>query len=267
MSGKVEVRHPTSGRSAVVASIPHSGLHLPNEIVRDLRVPVSALANSDWYLDDVYAFLPEIGVTVVSTSFSRYFADVNRNPTRGAGHFRDSPVPLTTWDGLEIYARSPTDRDVAARIKLAHDQFHRLLAAQVEASIQEFGFCVLLDLHSFAGPRIADAIVGDAHQTTSDGVLSSVLRAELADEGMSVAYNEVYPGGWIVRSHGARPQVDAIQLEICYDTYLPPHEIDTGRQPTLTMQTIREASNRLCAGLTRFVQRVATRDAIGRDTD
>ncbi|WP_240647609.1 N-formylglutamate amidohydrolase [Burkholderia lata] len=38
------------------------------------------LCNTDWFLAELYAFLPEMGITTIMATHSRYVEDVNRDP-------------------------------------------------------------------------------------------------------------------------------------------------------------------------------------------
>src|SRR5258707_1059366 len=69
---------------SIVACLPHGGLDYPAELTGALAVSPDVLW-SDWLTRDLYAFLPELGITTITTSFSRFVADVNRDP-RGEQH-------------------------------------------------------------------------------------------------------------------------------------------------------------------------------------
>lgn len=58
-----------------VISIPHSGLYLTSEMSRRLKKEV-ILANMDWYLPELYAFLENLEFTVVVNNISRYVIEI-----------------------------------------------------------------------------------------------------------------------------------------------------------------------------------------------
>src|SRR5258708_15623599 len=63
----------------VVACLPHGGRDLPAELTADLAVGPEILW-CDWMTRELYSFLPDLGITTITTSVSRFVADVNRDP-------------------------------------------------------------------------------------------------------------------------------------------------------------------------------------------
>ena len=80
----VAVLEPAGLPAPVVACLPHGGRDYPAELAGDLAVRPDVLW-SDWLTTELYAFLPELGVTTITTTFSRFVADVNRDPATGHG--------------------------------------------------------------------------------------------------------------------------------------------------------------------------------------
>ncbi|AYQ43726.1 N-formylglutamate amidohydrolase [Burkholderia aenigmatica] len=76
-----EVRNARRNTIPVLATIPHRGTHVPPDIAARM-VPKHArwLCNTDWFLAELYAFLPEMGITTIMATHSRYVEDVNRDP-------------------------------------------------------------------------------------------------------------------------------------------------------------------------------------------
>lgn len=67
------VRHRAQhGGVPIVASVPHSGLYVPPEI-NELFEPQHRrwLRNTDWYLPELYDFLPELGATSCARTRAR----------------------------------------------------------------------------------------------------------------------------------------------------------------------------------------------------
>ena len=118
----------------VVASIPHSGTYIPPSIEATLTAEHRAwLRNTDWYLDQLYGFLPALGVTVVAATHSRYVADVNRDPDGVLfGGFFEAVVAETTAHGQPIYLEAPTSDDLATRIERYHRPYHAMVEQELE---------------------------------------------------------------------------------------------------------------------------------------
>jgi N-formylglutamate deformylase len=212
-------------------SIPHGATQLPAWCTRDLLVDPATLW-SDWYTCELCASLAELGVTVVSAAWSRFVADVNRDPTR--------PVYAPFWEGIvastdtqlaPIYRVEPSDAELRERIALAYEPFHAALDAAVASAVDTHGRALLLDLHSFGRDLPTDVILGDAHGTTASAATMARIEDAFVSSGLRVARNLVFSGGWIVRKFAGRPAPDAVQIELNQRCYLDPAEVDAFRQP------------------------------------
>lgn len=64
-------------QAPVIISLPHSGTWLPEEMRKSLRNE-AVLANTDWFLPELYSFLAASGYTVIENQVNRYAADPNR---------------------------------------------------------------------------------------------------------------------------------------------------------------------------------------------
>jgi N-formylglutamate deformylase len=214
------VLEPTSPPAPVVACLPHGGREFPDRLAGELAVSPRILW-SDWLTRELYAFLPEIGVTTVTTGFSRFVADVNRDPASGHGGFSSSVVAARMLDGRPLYRRALTEAEVSHRVKLAHEPFHRALDTVVERLLRRFPAGVLLlDLHSFGRQADGDVILGDRHGTTARPASVRALSDAFAGRGLRVLRNVRYPGGWTVRRFAGYPLVDAVQIELNQRCYL-----------------------------------------------
>jgi N-formylglutamate deformylase len=203
----------------VVACVPHGGRDFPAGMAGELYVRPDRLW-ADWLTRELYAFAPELGITTVTTSLSRFVADVNRDPASGHGAFWSSVVCAMQPNGLPVYRRELTAAEVGDRVALAHEPFHRALDAVIERLLRRFPRLLLLDLHSFGRPLDGDVILGDQHGTTARPEATELVAAELGARGLAVRHNGRYPGGWTVRRLGGRPGVDAIQVELNQRCYL-----------------------------------------------
>lgn len=218
------------GRPAVpvVACLPHGGRDFPARLADPLAVSPEILW-SDWLTRELYAFLPELGIAVITTSFSRFVADVNRDPA-GVQHggFWTSVVAATMPNGRAIYRRPLTPVEVGDRILLAHTPFHLALDSVLQRLLRRFPRVLLLDLHSFGAGLGGDVILGDRRGVTSRPAAVRLLAGALAGAGLDVRLNERFTGGWTVRRFADREQVDAVQVELNQRRYL---DLDRRRYP------------------------------------
>ena len=210
------------GRPAVpvVACLPHGGLDYPAGLADALAVSPEILW-SDWLTRELYAFLPELGITVITTSFSRFVADVNRDPSgEQHGGFWTSTVAATMPNGRAIYRRPLTPAEIGHRILLAHTPFHRALDSVVQRLLRQFPRVLLLDLHSFGAGLDGDVILGDRRGVTARPAAVRLLTGALTAAGLDVRMNQRFTGGWTVRRFAGHERVDAVQVELNQRRYL-----------------------------------------------
>jgi len=93
-----------------------------------------------YYEEDPYtgSFITKQAITLIAHD-SRYEYDLNRNT--------DECVYETAW-GKEIW-KMPLSEEAIAKSKAKHAQFYRIVAAVVEALVEDFGQCIVYDNHSY----------------------------------------------------------------------------------------------------------------------
>lgn len=245
------VIEPGSEPVPVVACLPHGGLDYPAELTGPLAVSPGVLW-SDWLTQDLYAFLPELGITTVSTPFSRFVADVNRDPDgEQHGGFWTSVVAARMPRGRAVYRRPLSTAEIAHRIQLAHAPFHRALDGAIERLLSRFPRVLLLDLHSFGVGLDGDVILGDRHGATARPAAITLVAGALSAAGFDVRLNQRFAGGWTVRRFAGHGAVDAIQVELNQRRYLdldhrtypgPPPVGDFGGTQWLLRSTLRRVA-------------------------
>lgn len=209
----VRVAPPPAGRRRpLVASIPHGSDVIPEPFAAQM-LPVEGL-RCDSYTGEVYAFVGELGATVVEAGLSRYVADPNRDLRAPPfGPFPKGIVAST--DGWRpLYAAALSPEAVAERIAVAHAAYHEALDGAVAAHLAAANRVLLLDLHSFGVGLDTDVVLGDGRGTTADGAAVAALESALVAAGFRVARNRRFSGGWIVRRFAGVDAVDAIQVEV-----------------------------------------------------
>ncbi len=239
----------------MVASLPHSGLYVPPAVSRLFTPEHRAwLRNTDWFLPEVYRFLPGLGVTVLEATHSRYVADLNRDPGGVLhGEFSRAVIARTTAHRTPIYSDPDAPGDFAGRIPAYHAPYHAALRETLDETIRTFGRALLLDLHSFMGPIRNDACIGDCHGAACTPALADRLESALRDQGFDVVRNTPFAGGYIVRTYGKPPRCEAVQLEIRYTTYLDCSRIDEPGRPTLDPARIAAVQTRLRPALEQVI--------------
>lgn len=211
----------------VVIDLPHSGTTIPEEIKPQL-LPDSILPNVDWFLPDLYDFLPQNGLTTLQNNLHRYMADPNRDikMTDLDGDYRHEVVYSRSTFGKPIYQNALSDREISQRLQNFYQPYHAQLKKLIDEKLQKFDKIYLFDLHSFAEypgepeTEVADIVLGNKSDTTSNRKVREVLTDQFNQKGYTVSNNYPFSGGFITQHYGQNPRVEAIQIELAYHMYI-----------------------------------------------
>ena len=222
------------GTSALLVSMPHLGTEIPPELRNDYEPRALAVEDTDWHLDRLYDFLPELGASVLRPRYSRYVIDLNRPPDDapmypGASNTELCPTHFFTGDALYRpgCAPAPDERD---RRRVAYWRpYHAALAAELQRLKAIHGYVLLWDAHSIRSqiPWLFDGIlpslnIGTAAGGSADAAVASAVTAVCACANeVSHALNGRFRGGYITRHYGSpNDRVHAVQLEMCQSLYM-----------------------------------------------
>jgi formiminoglutamase len=245
------------GDSPVILGLPHTGTWLPPEVFARLTPLGQSLADTDWHIERLYAdLLP--GATQVRALFHRYLIDANRDPSGQSlypGQNTTGLVPLTDFDGQDLWLSPPDATEIAQRCATYHAAYHQALAAEIARIKQRHGLVILYDCHSirsripylFEG-RLPDLNIGtNGGQTCAPALQDAVVAICQQAQGYTSVLNGRFRGGWTTRHYG-RPEEGqhAIQMEVAQSAYLaseaPPFAYDPAKAEAFRrpLQTILE---------------------------
>ena len=238
------------GDSPVIVNVPHSGTLVPDAFGSRLTLAARALPDTDWHVEKLYDFAPQMGVTLMTATQSRYVIDLNRDPS-GASLYPGADTtelcPTRTFADEAIYATSdlPSPDEVTQRTITHFLPYHQALDAEVKRIRQQHGFAVLLDGHSIRSevPRFFPGHLPDLNLGTAGGstcaleLQAAATTVLVKAAGFSHVVNGRFKGGWITRHYG-RPydDVHALQLEMaqrCYMDEAPPYPWSAARAAPL----------------------------------
>lgn len=226
-----EIRRPTVDAIPLVVSIPHTGTYVPDAIMaRFASDYMRSLPMTDWHLHQLYDFLPELGVTTIYATWSRFVADLNRPPEPKSlypGRFETGVVARETFWGDVIWNEPPTENEVTAWKQEVHAPYHARLRALLDEIVQDFGRAVLIDAHSVAsranklhGELEQDIYLGNRDEETCGEWLTGNVQCEMEAAGLRVFRNFPYKGGYITDHYGRMKNVEALQIEMCQRVYM-----------------------------------------------
>ena len=225
---------PLNEKVPLVVSVPHSGTRFPTELVEDYHPHViDHPVDTDWFVDQLYRFVTQMGITLVVAPFSRYVIDLNRNPDNqplySSTRTQTALVPIKSFDQKDLYQKNnPEPREIQRRIKKYHTPYYQCLATQLEDLKSTFGHALLFDAHSikhrvpsiqkdpFSQLTLSDNQGQTAHQRIAETALQ-----ELQKGPYTVAYNKVFLGGHLTRNFGKpEKKIYSLQLEMCQNIYM-----------------------------------------------
>ena len=224
--------HVVEGTAPLVISFPHVGTGIPADMAAGMTEHGRAVADTDWHVEKLYAFARDQGVSWIEPTLSRYVVDLNRPPDDAAlypGQVSTGLCPEATFDGHPLYVgSSPDGEEVARRRELYWRPYHEGLQNLLDATVERYGYAVLLDAHSIASrvPRLFEGRLPDLNVGTNDARscgfgLGEAVYAAAAGGPFSAILNGRFKGGFITRHYGStRGPVHAVQLEIGQLTYL-----------------------------------------------
>ena len=245
MKGWLKVQR---GDAPVVMSLPHTGTAIPAEIEAQLVSPWLARKDADWWVDDLYDFAPDLGITTVRTSISRTVIDVNRDPSGQSlypGSNTTDLCPVATFDNEPLYlpGMKPDANDVNQRLESYFVPYHAAILSELERLGSTHPRVVLYDAHSIRSriPHLFDGELPQFNIGTNDGescdsALTEAVEAACAPfTEFSRVTNGRFKGGWITRYYGEPARgVHAIQMELACRGYMdePDTAVTSDNWPT-----------------------------------
>lgn len=219
----------------LLVSIPHCGTFVPPELRHAYTPRALRIEDTDWYLDALYDFAKVKGASLLTSHISRYVIDNNRPPENAPmypGQNNTELCPTRHFTGEEIYREKPAEAEITRRIAIYWQAYHRALQQELMRLKALHGFALLWDGHSikselpwlFKG-KLPDLNLGTANGASCAPSLLKALQNIAAKSGYSYAVNGRFKGGYITRHYG-NPQenVHAVQLEMCFSTYMQEQE-------------------------------------------
>ena len=242
------------GHLPLLVSVPHAGTVIPVDQQPRYVQRALAVEDTDWFMEEVYGFVHELGASLLVPRHSRYLIDLNRPPENlpmypGVNNTELCPTRFFSGDALYREGQAPDDAEIARRLQRYWQPYHQALQTELARLKAEHGHALLFDGHSIKSqlPWLFDGQLPDLNLGTVNGAsCAPSLRAALG--GVLAAQTEFthvvdgrFKGGYITRRYGQPAQgVHAVQLEKCWRCYMeetPPFAVDAARlrrlQPVL----------------------------------
>lgn len=223
---------------------------MPAEILGSLCEKARLLPDTDWYVDRLYQWAPEVGAGLIVAPMSRYVIDLNRPPDdaplydQTASSVLTGLVPVRMFSGNPVYVSGaePDAPQIRRRVELYWEPYHLCLRDELERIRSRHGHAVLLDAHSirsyepmlFSG-KLPDLNLGSNSGASAARPLIEAACTVLQDSPWSTVLDGRFKGGYITRHFGTpKDDIHALQLEMAQCAYMqedPVHWSDELARP------------------------------------
>lgn len=218
----------------MLVSIPHMGTYIPPDVAARMTPIALETHDTDWHLDQLYAFARDMGASILMATYSRYVIDLNRPPD-GTSLYPGQSVtglcPVDAFDETQLYqpGQAPDETEVQRRVRAHWHPYHGQLAAELTRLKSEHGCAMLWDAHSirsvlprFFEGRLPDLNLGTANGAScAPGLADELLAMAQTAPGCSAVLNGRFKGGHITRLYGNPAEgVHAVQLEMTQCVYM-----------------------------------------------
>lgn len=234
--GVCRITRPTADEVPVLLSVPHCGTAFPPELTNQFKPALrNAPDDTDWFVDQLYAFADSLGITMLAATYSRWVVDLNRHPQSQPlytdGRIITGLCPHTDFFGNSIYVDERTSieaSEVQRRVDAYYTPYHSSLTAELQHLHRQFGTVLLWDCHSIRQlvptihpEKFPDMILGDADGTSAGSELIETALQSLRSGPFRVSHNVPFKGGYITRAYGNPKQhIHALQLEMSKVLYM-----------------------------------------------
>lgn len=234
--GAFHLTQATGTEVPIVISIPHCGVSFPEEVKPEFDPElIQSPDDTDWFVQQLYDFVPSLGITMISAHYSRWVIDLNRDPESKPlytdGRIITGLCPTTTFLGQPLYRDKRNEvspHEVERRLEEYYRPYHQQLQNALEEKKQKFGNVLLWDCHSIRQhvptihpDKFPDLILGDADGTSASAGLIETTLSVLDHSGFLARHNYPFKGGYITR-HFGKPanHQHALQLEMTKINYM-----------------------------------------------
>ncbi len=223
------------GTAPLLVSVPHDGIALPESIAARMTESARRVPDTDWHVSRLYAFVRELGASLIVPMHSRYVVDLNRPPDDVSlypGQNTTGLCPIVQFSGEPMYreGQEPTPDDIAGRVETYWRPYHDALHGELERIRAAHGRVLLWEGHSIKGsdlPFLFEGRLPDFNLGTSSGascapdVQRRIEAALGAQSDYDFVVNGRFKGGYITRHYGDPANgIDAVQLEMSQRIYM-----------------------------------------------
>lgn len=232
---------PVVKKVPIIVSSPHSGTVFPDDLIeyydQDL---IQAPEDTDWFVHQLYDFVTEMGITMITAKYSRWVIDLNRDPNSqplyNDGRIITELCPTKTFNGQPLYVDGYQIKkeEIDRRLEKYYWPYYQQIQKVLDQLKEEFGYVIFWDAHSIRQyvktiqtDQFPDLILGDNDGKATINSLSGAVLEQLKRSGHQTNYNSPFKGGHLTRYFG-KPELNqhALQLEMTKVNYMNDEELE-----------------------------------------
>ncbi len=229
-----------------VLSVPHCGTQFPDELKSHYNSKlIQQPDDTDWFVERLYNFASDLGITIIYAKYSRWVIDLNRSPESkplyNDGRIITSLTPTTDFFGNNLYVDKqfePNEKEVNRRVEKYYKPYYEKITQFLSDLQQEYKHVLLWDAHSIRTyvPTIRkenfpDLILGNNDEQSAHKSLIQTAYQGLKKSAYQVNHNSPFKGGYITRYFGnPENNVHALQLEMVKSLYMQANELTFDEQ-------------------------------------
>lgn len=233
-----EIISPTQPQVPILVSVPHCGTEIP-ESIRSQYNPdmIASIDDTDWFVDQLYDFAPELGIKMIKAKYSRWVIDLNRTadstPLYNDGRVITALCPTTNFNDEPIYFKEgPDQEEINRRISSYYYPYYDQIKLELTKLQKQFRHVLFFDAHSIRKyvpgireEKFPDLILGDADEKAADSKIIHTCEKMLSNTGYSYSHNHPFKGGNLTRTFGQPDKkIHALQLEMAKTVYMDDSE-------------------------------------------
>ncbi len=233
---------PKVKKTPFILSVPHCGTEFPSELKGHYNpTKIQQPDDTDWFVQELYSFATELGITIIYAKYSRWVIDLNRDPESkplyGDGRIITALTPTTDFFGNKLYKQKelePSVEEVNRRLTNYYWPYYQKIEELITELKSDFKEVLFWDAHSIRSfvptirkEKFPDIILGDNDEKTARKELIQTALKELSNSNYQVNHNTPFKGGHLTRYFGSPTQgVNALQLEMIKLLYMKDNELD-----------------------------------------
>jgi len=244
---------PSTAKVPILISVPHAGTFIPDNIKEQMNPDlVDSLDDTDWFVDKLYRFASDMGITMIVANYSRWVIDLNRDPKSDPlyddGRIITGLVSKHSFLGEAIYRNNiilaPSDTEL--RLANYYWPYYNEIATILSDLKSKFGKALLFDAHSIRknvatiqDKSFPDLILGDNDEKSADNNLIDKTLTILQNSDYEVSHNTPFKGGHLMRYFGnPAKNIHALQLEMAKINYMNDTERKYDEERAKEMQVL-----------------------------